>query len=243
MPVCPPAAFCACDGVRDKVHQLMFDRESLSAREKNDLFWASAAPGFTAVSGLTEVSGGSWEHFDLIYEHSDGRRQFCSGAQSFTYSPQDAPGGPGKNADLDPAMHRKLVLAAVSSDVNAYHALAAKRYERDLEIAFAAVRKDGSIIGSMHFDLRDHKALVIEAVSAPNGGESALRNLASDLRDDFDVVLASVTAHPSTLQHVESQRLREDPIIARVAVKGDYKQLRHVRWLSTLRELRRHGLV
>ena len=91
---CPPADFCACDEIRDHVHTLLFNRSSLSERERSDLYWASLAPGFTVVSGLTSVSGGSWEHFDLVYEHSDGRRQVCSGAQRFTYSPQSGSTSP-----------------------------------------------------------------------------------------------------------------------------------------------------
>lgn len=88
VPACPTAEFCACDEVKDKLETLLYDREQLSRTEQNDLFWASLAPGFELFKGFTEVIGGSWEHFDLIYTHSDGRRQFCSNVESFTFSPQ-----------------------------------------------------------------------------------------------------------------------------------------------------------
>eukprot|EP00662_Eupelagonemidae_sp_cell21_P051159 gene51159-5429_t len=90
-PKCPDAEFCACGDVKDKIVQLMNNRGSLSAREQNDLYWASLAPNFELVQGFTQVSGGSNEHFEIMYHHPDGsgRKQFCSSfTQSFSYSPQ-----------------------------------------------------------------------------------------------------------------------------------------------------------
>lgn len=89
VPACPDATYCACDDLKDKFETLMFgDRSSLSSRQRSDVYWASLADGFTITQGFSSVSGGSWEHFDLVYQHGDGRRQFCSSPQSFSYSPQ-----------------------------------------------------------------------------------------------------------------------------------------------------------
>jgi hypothetical protein len=49
------------------------------------LAWASSAEGFEHFTGFSEVTGGSIAHFDLVYTHSDGRRQFCSGYPNIVY--------------------------------------------------------------------------------------------------------------------------------------------------------------
>ena len=34
-------------------------------------------------------SGSTWDYLDLVYQHGDGRRQFCSGVNSWTYDVQN----------------------------------------------------------------------------------------------------------------------------------------------------------
>lgn len=88
-PSCPTASFCACGAMREKINALMFNRQSLGKREGNDLWWAAHAENFQLVNRYEGVSGASYENFNLLYTHSDGRKQFCSGVQSFTFSPQN----------------------------------------------------------------------------------------------------------------------------------------------------------
>lgn len=99
VPACPKAEVCLCDGARDTFTKLIRPGTpdggppaGLSARERSSAYWASAAPGYTLVQGFTAVSGGSAEHFDLVYTHpDDGRRQFCAAtALSMTFGPQQA---------------------------------------------------------------------------------------------------------------------------------------------------------
>lgn len=85
---CPKAQFCACGDVKTKIETLLNSRDTLSKREANDLWWAALADNFHLTQGFDSVSGGSWEHFSVWYDHGDGRSQFCGGIQSFTYSPQ-----------------------------------------------------------------------------------------------------------------------------------------------------------
>ena len=89
VPACPEARFCACGAVKAKVMRLLSPSGCTDdPRECNPSYWASLAPGFTLVQGFEKVSGGSWEHFDVVYEHPDGRRQFCGGTDQITYHPQ-----------------------------------------------------------------------------------------------------------------------------------------------------------
>jgi len=88
-PQCPTASFCACGAMKDKIHALMFNRQSLGIREGNDLWWAGHADRFQLVNQYESVSGASFENFNLLYTHSDGRKQFCSGVKSFTFGPQN----------------------------------------------------------------------------------------------------------------------------------------------------------
>lgn len=98
VPACPKAEVCLCDGARDKFTKLIRPGTpnggpptGFSPREKSSVYWASAAPGYTLVTGFSDVSGGSAEHFDLVYTHADGRRQFCSDtALSMTFGPQQS---------------------------------------------------------------------------------------------------------------------------------------------------------
>lgn len=85
---CPVAQFCACGNVKTKIEALMSSRDTLSRREANDLWWAALADNFHLTQGFDSVTGGSWEHFSVWYDHGDGRSQFCGGVQSFTFSPQ-----------------------------------------------------------------------------------------------------------------------------------------------------------
>ena len=88
-PKCPGATFCACDGVKDSIMQLWNDRNSLSPDRKSDLYWASlAGDEYKLYKGFGDVTGGSWTHFDMVYEHKDGRKQFCGGIESFSFDPQ-----------------------------------------------------------------------------------------------------------------------------------------------------------
>lgn len=92
VPACPKAEFCACGATRDKLKRYLTGGgtgwNGFSRREKSSEYWASLAPGFTLAQGFSSVSGGSAEHFDLVFTHGDGRRQFCSTVTSFTVSPQ-----------------------------------------------------------------------------------------------------------------------------------------------------------
>lgn len=90
VPACPAAIFCACGAVRDKIVQLLNDPTALKEIEGNPSYWASLAPSFTAVQGFTPSgSGSTWDYLDLVYQHGDGRRQFCSGVNSWTYDVQN----------------------------------------------------------------------------------------------------------------------------------------------------------
>ena len=89
VPACPEARFCACGANKAKVQRLVSpDGCTDHPRECNSAYWASLAPGFTLVQGFERVSGGTFEHFNVVYEHADGRRQFCGGVNTMTYHPQ-----------------------------------------------------------------------------------------------------------------------------------------------------------
>lgn len=97
VPPCPTATYCACDAVRENILRLWNDRESLPENKRNDLYWASlAGEEYSLYRGFSSVTGGSWTHYDVAYDHGDGRQQFCGGIQSFTYTPQE---GMGWNSD------------------------------------------------------------------------------------------------------------------------------------------------
>jgi len=100
VPACPSAVYCACDGARDKLVAIMNNPASdYSAPASNPIYWASLAPRFALAQGFGNGGGGSG--LDLIYQHPDGRRQFCGAVNSMTYSeqngrafPESAPASP-----------------------------------------------------------------------------------------------------------------------------------------------------
>lgn len=95
VPACPDAVFCACGGARDQVVALLNSGGGgdPAAMERplhsSPLFWAALAPGFALAQGFSRPPGSANEALELVYEHPDGRRQFCSAVNSMTYDFQD----------------------------------------------------------------------------------------------------------------------------------------------------------
>lgn len=101
VPTCPTSTFCACGTVKDDIKKLWSHRDSLPLDKRNDVYWASlAGDEYSLYRGFSSVTGGSWTHFDVVYEHTDGRKQFCGGVKSFTYSPQDGMGWNSEDVDF-----------------------------------------------------------------------------------------------------------------------------------------------
>jgi len=93
---CPKSTFCACDDVKDGVMKLWNNGGGSSIEDKNkasNVYWASlAGDEYKLYKGFSSVTGGSATHFDIIYKHKDGRKQFCGGIFSFSLSPQEIMG-------------------------------------------------------------------------------------------------------------------------------------------------------